>query len=190
MPVTAASAFSASNSNLAKTICIACVLFANFLALLSASTREVGNWARQSPIVSPAMRINPGLAYDLVRQKLVMFGGFGIPDFQNARVCCFGDTWSWNGQNWTQEFPAGSQPTPRTSPAIAYDSARNEMVMFGGQSPNGNLTDTWVYNGTIWIPCHDSAGWVVGNGVRLRASGSSNVRCGFGLQPDMDLERP
>ncbi len=45
--------------------------------------------------------------------------------------------------NWVQLSPATS-PSPRAYHAMAYDAARGQVVMFGGN------TDTWVWDGTNW----------------------------------------
>ena len=71
----------------------------------------------------------------------------------------YGDTWSFNGTVWAQLNPAnspyweGSVPTyyARNRSACAYDSYRDEYVVYGGYSNNGAwLTDTWKYSGGNW----------------------------------------
>ncbi|MCW8138568.1 MAG: hypothetical protein KIT58_06660 [Planctomycetota bacterium] len=43
-------------------------------------------------------------------------------------------------------------PPARTLHGLAFDSARNEVVLFGGRSSaSGALGDTWIWNGTRWI---------------------------------------
>ena len=70
-----------------------------------------------------------------------MFGG-------SDGTTYFNDTWTWDGQTWTNQKPPSS-PTPRALPALAADD--HEVVLFGGQDPNGNpLGDTWTWNGTTW----------------------------------------
>jgi hypothetical protein len=49
---------------------------------------------------------------------------------------------------WTQQAPATS-PSARDNFSLAYDSAQNNVVLFGGF--NGSyLSDTWLWNGTSW----------------------------------------
>src|SRR5271157_3722370 len=64
----------------------------------------------------------------------------------------FGDTWAWNGTGWVQKSPAHN-PGQRVAHVMVYDSARGEIVMFGGASNTmgSQLNDTWVWNGTDWI---------------------------------------
>jgi hypothetical protein len=49
---------------------------------------------------------------------------------------------------WVRKLPATS-PTPRAAHAMAYDSARGVMVLFGGDAGSPNA-ETWEWNGTAW----------------------------------------
>jgi hypothetical protein len=51
--------------------------------------------------------------------------------------------------DWTQKLPANSPPA-RSGPAMAYDAARGQVVLFGGVGANGNLSDTWIWDGSNW----------------------------------------
>jgi hypothetical protein len=88
--------------------------------------------------------------YHASNQTVVMFGGNGC---SGLLVVC-GDTWWWNGTNWTQcpaaDCPSGTPPA-RTSPAMAFHQARNRTIMYGGFSGT-LLNDTWHWNGTSWGP--------------------------------------
>ncbi|HEY6228693.1 MAG TPA: kelch repeat-containing protein, partial [Verrucomicrobiae bacterium] len=42
-------------------------------------------------------------------------------------------------------------PNGRNAAAMAYDAARGEMVLFGGNLNGGGLGDTWVFRGNNWI---------------------------------------
>jgi hypothetical protein len=80
-----------------------------------------------------------GIAYDAARGEVVLFGG-------SHKAGYLGDTWTWDGTTWTQQFPA-TAPSARASMGMTYDAPRNEVVLFGG----GNyLGDTW--DGTTWTP--------------------------------------
>lgn len=109
------------------------------------------NWTQKSPSASPPARWNGGyLAYDQAHSQVVLFGGTTIVDGLNTNV---NDTWTWNGTNWTQQFPATSPP-PRSAHALTYDAVNNQVVTFGGSgSGSGSpviLSDTWVWDGTTW----------------------------------------
>lgn len=64
---------------------------------------------------------------------------------------CFGHT-----VDWAQRSSPVS-PTPREQAVMTYDSARQEIVLFGGicHNPDGSITflnDTWVWSGASWLP--------------------------------------
>ncbi len=90
----------------------------------------------------PTGRTAPGMAYDPVRQEVVLFGGHNSGN-------SLGDTWTWRGGDWVRLNPATS-PIDRWSHKMVWDGARNEIVMFGGTRNTGRLNDTWTWNGTTW----------------------------------------
>ena len=64
-------------------------------------------------------------------------------------------TWLWRDDRWTRSDAA--PPTPqRVSHALAYDSRRRRVVMFGGHAgfmPGRNgehFGDTWEWTGAAW----------------------------------------
>jgi hypothetical protein len=66
-----------------------------------------------------------------------------------------GDTWFGHGATWRQ--PGGPQPSPRYSASLAYDIARNDFVLFGGQFGGASYDETWTFDGQTWqrrIPAH------------------------------------
>lgn len=86
-------------------------------------------------------RNSHGMAYDTVRQQVVLFGGYNGSSM--------GDTWIFDGQNWIRRFPTTS-PVDRWGHRMVWDAARNEIVLFGGTRNTGRLNDTWTWNGTNW----------------------------------------
>ncbi len=56
-------------------------------------------WQLQD-ITSPPMRTNPGLAYDTLRQRAVLFGGYEGQDTMTTELQ---DTWIWENARWTQK---------------------------------------------------------------------------------------
>jgi hypothetical protein len=77
-------------------------------------------------------------------------------DSQHDRVLLFGhggstETWLWDGTSWG--LPATAPlPPARDGQAIAYDSGRGKVVLFGGAQSmfNTPLNDTWEWNGSFW----------------------------------------
>jgi hypothetical protein len=109
-------------------------------------------WAPLS-MVGPEPRTFPAMAYDSLRKKVVLFGGNRILFGRNPDENRFlDDTWEWDGQMWTQIKVAG--PPPRAEAAIAFDSERGRVVLFGGHNRTGEgrnrLGDTWEWDGARW----------------------------------------
>ena len=52
---------------------------------------------------------------------------------------------------------APANPPGRLSPAFAYDAGLRRIVLFGGESWEGLLSDTWFWNGRQWRQAHPSA---------------------------------
>jgi len=68
------------------------------------------------------------------------------------------ETWTWDGRTWTQTHPAIS-PSARQGGSMAYDAARQRVVLVGGMgsAPNNKgqiLRDTWTWDGRSWVQQH------------------------------------
>src|SRR5262249_49488496 len=105
--------------------------------LVAYSSTEVRNWIQRSPSANPPQRSFHDMAYDSVRHKLSLFGGSGVPDGMGALVCCYDDTWNWDGVNWTQDSAAAPHPSARAAHGMTFDSARSQVVLFGGYPIQG-----------------------------------------------------
>lgn len=103
-------------------------------------------WTQRFPVVSPPARFAHAMAYDPVRQRTVLYGG----NTTGTGVGFLGDTWEWDGNNWTKLSPFNSPPLRRDH-ALVYDAARGRVVLFGGNNTGFNPTnDTWEWNGNNW----------------------------------------
>jgi hypothetical protein len=118
-----------------------------FSFLQSTPQSRQWNGSAWSPPVSggPSPRGGEALAYDPVSGKVVVFGGRRVSEPY------LGDTWTWDGSQWTQQHPATS-PTPRLNGTMAYDPNSRKLLLFGGEiSPMGQpSTDTWSWDGSSW----------------------------------------
>jgi hypothetical protein len=117
----------------------------------------------------PAPRFGHTLVYDRARRVTVLFGG----RTNWSGLYPLNDLWEWDGARWTQRMPATvtngwalvsgvgwqvthrDRPVPRAHHAMAYDSRRGRVVLFGGWSldPGGNtpvLKDLWEWDGMQW----------------------------------------
>ncbi|HEY2515701.1 MAG TPA: kelch repeat-containing protein [Polyangiaceae bacterium] len=94
-------------------------------------------WQSLSPSVSPPPLGSPAMAYDVSRQRTVLYGG--------------GATWEWDGVNWQKASPAASPPLANYR-AIAYDATQHRVVVWGIPSTPQSVADTWGWDGTNWTP--------------------------------------
>jgi len=102
-------------------------------------------WTRRM-VNGPSPRQSSAMAYDAARGVTVLFGGYFS---EGPTGLNFADTWEWNGISWTQRSASG--PSPRFAHAMAYDSPRAVIVLFGGTADSGGANNqTWEWNGTAW----------------------------------------
>jgi hypothetical protein len=93
----------------------------------------------------PQARSLPALAYDSARRVLVLFGGMS-PLHQSR----YGDVWELATGPW-QDRSVADGPGPRDHHACAFDEARGELVVYGGQDSERKWSlDTWLWNGRAW----------------------------------------
>lgn len=91
----------------------------------------------------PPARSGHSMVYDSYRGVAVLFGGYGSE--------IFGDTWEWDGAQWT--LRACSGPSPREDHSMVYDSIRRITVLFGGYAGGtGENGETWEWDGVTWTP--------------------------------------
>ncbi|MBI3474349.1 MAG: hypothetical protein HY010_01355 [Acidobacteria bacterium] len=86
-----------------------------------------------------------------------------------------------HASTWNQLSPAASPPA-RFYPAMAYDPVSKKVVLFGGFSDNGNLNDTWTYDGNNWTQVATPVAPPVRNGAGMaydRPSGKLVMFGGF-----------
>lgn len=98
---------------------------------------EGSNWLARFSAHTPPARQSHSLTFDSSRQQTVLFGGHHGPG-----VVYLGDTWEWNGIDWAERLPSFS-PQARDTQAMAYDAAREQVVLNGG---HGTIAygDTWL----------------------------------------------
>jgi hypothetical protein len=108
-------------------------------------------WIQRHPHTQPALGFGAAFAADPATRTVVVFGG-GSP-FAGPQS---DQTWTWNGRDWTQQFPPGEHPTARTGNGLAYDPATGRVVLFGGeqaldqQGLPTSSDETWTWDGTRW----------------------------------------
>lgn len=102
-------------------------------------------WAQLAASNAPPARSGAMVAWDPARARLVMFGGVE-PWFSSM----LDETWTFDGAVWVQ-MGTMSAPPARAYGMMAFDAARQRLVLFGGYtSAQGWLTDTWEWDGVGW----------------------------------------
>ncbi len=96
------------------------------------------SWTNRTLATGPSARAGHAMAYDPIRQRVLVFGG-------DVGSTTLDDLWSWDGTAWTELTPA-IRPSPRVTPELAWDAPRKALVLYGA------LDDTWEWNGTAWTP--------------------------------------
>lgn len=110
---------------------------------------SLSGWTQRTTGTTPPARFGHDVAYDPIRQRVVLFGGFQGPGLPRL-----GDTWEWNGVTgtWTQVTVAMA-PTARSGHRMTWDPVRQHIVLFGGRI-DGNVNfyrgDTWAYANGAW----------------------------------------
>jgi cysteine-rich repeat protein len=114
----------------------------------SACTAESLEWSQT--ISDPAFVRQAGVAYDDARARAIVFGGCpGTALCDVTAGAALGRTIEWDGKGWLDVTPPVS-PKPRARVAMAYDSARHVVVMFGGVDGARVFGDTWEWDGARW----------------------------------------
>jgi hypothetical protein len=108
-----------------------------------------GGWTPLHPVHTPGRRALSAVAYDPVRQRVVLFGG--VSELIGSTFFYEQDTWEWDGTDWIEMKPK-TIPLPRAGHMMAYDEKHNVVIMFGGEDKSGSymLSDTWVWDGKDW----------------------------------------
>ncbi len=78
-----------------------------------------------------------GVAYNPTTGTLVLFGGYAASQCGDNGVTSLAsdETWQWDGSAWRQ-ISTLKAPPKRVSTLMTFDSARKQIVMFGGVTPD------------------------------------------------------
>jgi hypothetical protein len=85
----------------------------------------------------PAARSGHAMAWDPISRRIIMVGGNGPRR----------DVWALDGSGWE---PIADLPRPLFNPALAFDRARRQFVLFGGWTGKKRVAETWLFNGSQW----------------------------------------
>ncbi len=99
-------------------------------------------WRQLAPVNSPSPRDGQAMVWDAAAGNIVLFGGI------DSAGNLLNDTWTWDGTNWSEQFPAISPPGRQfEGQGMTYDDATGNVVLFGGLAVTSYLGDTWTWNG-------------------------------------------
>ena len=99
-------------------------------------------WTELSPGAGPSARSGHRAAYDPVRQRMIVYGGYDV-NFVS-------DTWALalvGAPAWTNLAPPGALPGARVEHAVEYEPSGDRLVIYGGyDDPNNThvLGDAWA----------------------------------------------
>lgn len=110
-------------------------------SLLLVPLAAQADWRPLAPATMPTPRVGHAMAYDLINDRVVLFGGLDA----SGRV---NDTWLYDGVTWTQALPTNSPPA-RAGHPLAFDLGRGRVVLFGGIG-TATFADTWEWDGQNW----------------------------------------
>ncbi len=89
----------------------------------------------------PAARARHNAIYDLMRDRMVVFGGNeGTVMSDTLHALDLGTL------TWSRLTPKLQAPTPRQAAGMAYQAGRDRIVLFGGQDASGILSDVWLFS--------------------------------------------
>lgn len=100
-------------------------------------------WQHLTSALGPAPRSTAAMVFDVMRARIVLFGG---TDTMNAQLA---DTWEFDGTNWSQ-LVTPVAPSARAQASMTYDLAGARVVMVGGVGPAITNGETWVLDSSGW----------------------------------------
>jgi hypothetical protein len=130
----------------------------NDVHVLSPANGSSPTWTTLSPSgIPPGVREGASAVYDTSHNRMIVFGGLdAISSCCPYNILDYNDVWVLSNANghggtpaWTQLQPQGSPPPPRSDHSAVYDSAGNNMYVFGGLSWS-NQTQSYTALGDVW----------------------------------------
>jgi hypothetical protein len=111
----------------------------------------ISQWIQLSPTGAPPPgRYNHGAVYNPTTNQMTIFSGVVVSlgyGFETNDVWTLDSANGLGGTpNWRQLLPSGLPPPSRENVAVAYDSANERMIIFGGGNAPNRINDVWVLN--------------------------------------------
>jgi hypothetical protein len=101
-----------------------------------------GDWTKIDTPNAPPVRAAAGAAFDPIRDRMIVYGGFQISTDGKQTLIPLHDTWEFDGTTWVQRPGEG----PKISkPILTYDAAHNQVILLGLDEASATKTDTLMY---------------------------------------------
>jgi hypothetical protein len=98
-------------------------------------------WARRSSVHQPSSREAHSLAYDPIRQRVLLYGGRA-----SSVGPTLGDVWEWDGMDWV-ELSNPSAPSARSHAPMSWDSTNTRLLMLAPAQAMPTI-EAWSWTGT------------------------------------------
>lgn len=101
-------------------------------------------WSKKT-VEGPSARHGAPMIYDHERETILLFGGSTVDKQYGEHA---GETWTWNGDSWTQVL-ADHQPEGIFNSTMAYDAEGN-FIRFGGWDGRSRVDLTYTLSSSGW----------------------------------------
>jgi hypothetical protein len=130
-------------------------------------TASNDTWTQESPSGPPSARAGAAMGYNAATAQIVMFGG------QNGSTYDY-DTWLYNpsANTWTVQSPTTS-PSARSFAGSTGTST--EVIVSGGTTSSGDVSDIWTYYGGNWVQQSSSSSPTARDHPAMTYDATSNV---------------
>ncbi len=115
-----------------------------------------GQWSDATSPTSPRPGYDYAMAYGGPSSDILLFGGWdgNVAGGGDAHVCqpYPNETWTFciGNNTWTNRS-CPSAPARRFSASMAYDTARNGIILFGGYTYQNAVADTWLFGSRAYF---------------------------------------
>lgn len=140
-------------------------------------------WKLETPAHKPPSRREAAMAYDPSLRRVVLYGGLVADSAEGTEA---GDTWTWDGSDWTLVSADNNGPHLRYGAKMVTAGAG--VVLFGGHVFNTRyFGDAWTLKASTWVRVDHGPG-PAGRGDAAVAwdedDSSLLVYGGLGIRPD------
>lgn len=168
-----------------RVLIVICIAIAFITQTIPLSSSE---YVPAQTSIRPEARGAHSMTFDPYNGVAVIFGGFALSGGWNH----LGDTWiySYTENSWTS-LTLSPSPSTRSNHVMVYCNETNEIILYGGQGPAINPTDTWSFacETQTWSQVVTATNPGVHHSLAMAYDSQENVVILFGGFGDDGLER-